>query len=97
MSEKIEKTTKKPDSQYLKITFVGTGKTGTGTPAGIGVECVGMTKRQMMLAAISLFENICKQFKDEEDAPAEAPLTKFLIKTMDLSDKALEAIKEDED
>lgn len=90
MSEKQAK----PEAQYLKITFVGTGKDGTETPGGIGLECVGLTKRHIMLAAISLFETVCKQFSDTEDAPEENPLTKFLIKSLDLSDKAMEVLKE---
>lgn len=97
MSEKIEKSQKKPDAQYLKITFVGTGKTGTETPAGIGLECVGLTTRQIMLASIALFENTCRMFAKTESAPEETPVTKFLIHSMDLADKALEAGKEDED
>ncbi len=96
MSEKIEKTTK-PDAQYLKITFVGTGKDGTGTPNGIALECVGLTIRQIMLASISLFENTCKMFAKTEGAPEDTPLTKFLIKTMDISDAAMESKKEDKD
>jgi len=94
MSEKMEKTTAKPEAQYLKITFVGTGASGTETPAGIGLECVGLTKRQIMLAAVSLFETVCAQFRETEDAPKENPLTKFLINSLDLSDKAMEVLKE---
>lgn len=95
MSEKIEKATAKPDAQYLKITFVGTGKTGTETPAGIALECSGLTTRQIALAAIALFENTCKMFAKTEGAPEDTPLTKFIIKTMDIADAAIE--KEDED
>lgn len=97
MSEKIEKNNKKPDAQYLKITFVGTGKTGTGTPNGIALERVGMTTRQIMLASIALFENTCKMFAKTEGAPQDTPLTKFLIKTMDVADAATENEKKDED
>lgn len=97
MSEKIEKLQKKPDAQYLKITFVGTGKTGTETPGGIALECVGLTTRQIALAAIALFENTCSQFAKTDGAPKDTPLTKFLIKTMDIADAAIENKKEDED
>lgn len=93
----MEKTTEKPEAQYLKITFVGTGKTGTGTPSGIALECTGLTTRQIMLASIALFENTCKMFAKTEDAPEDTPVTKFLIRSMDLSDKFLEVFKETED
>ena len=73
---------------------MGTGVSGTETPAGIGLECAGLTKRQMLVAAISLFETVCEQFRKTEDAPEGTPVTKFLIHSMDLSDKTMEVLKE---
>ena len=76
----------KGQEQYIKITLHRTGDKHYDTPGAMQVECNNLTLRQMFLATIALFENVCKQFNDDE---AEGNgITKFLISAFDKGEKA---------
>lgn len=49
--------------QYLKITFLDTGDDKIGVPKNQKIECKGLTRQQIMLAAISIFESMIMEFQ----------------------------------
>lgn len=76
----------KGQEQYIKVTLHNTGDKHWDTPGAMQVECNNLTLRQMFLASMVLFENVCKQFnEDEKDGQG---ITKFLIRAFDKGERA---------
>lgn len=52
--------------QYLKVILEETGEDKTSMPKQHKVECVGLTRAQMVFAAISALETVIDEFKRQD-------------------------------